>query len=391
MIAYLDLPSGISGDIFLGCLVDCGWPIERLRAVVELLKLPADEWSVEAREVKKKSVRAKLVDVHAKEGHVHRHLKHVREIIHSADLPDAVKTRAIAVFTKLAEAEAKVHGTTIEKVHFHEVGAVDAIIDIVGAAAGIHELGIEKIYASPVPLSGGWGTMAHGQMPLPAPATLELLAAAKAPTRPGPGPGEWVTPTGAAILAEYATFEQPEMRITKVGLGAGQKDCDWPNLARMWLGEPVARGAGTLVQLETNIDDMNPQLYAGVTEKLFAAGAKDVWLTPVQMKKNRPGIVISVLASASDEAELARVILRETTTFGVRIHPVQHRHEARRETRTIPTRFGNVRGKVKFINDQAVAMMPEYEDCRALAEQKNAPLREVWESAVAACQAALKL
>jgi uncharacterized protein (TIGR00299 family) protein len=379
MIAYLDLPSGLSGDMFLGCLVDAGWPLERLRAVISEMKLPAEEWSIEARDVKKVGIRATLVDVRAKEGHAHRHLKHIREIINAGSISQDVKNKALAVFTRLANAEAKVHGTTAEKIHFHEVGAVDAIIDIVGACAGIADLGIEKIYASAVPLSGGWGNMAHGQMPLPAPATLELLAAASVPTVPGPGPGEWVTPTGAAILGEFATFEQPAMTLTKVGIGAGQRDAAWPNIARMWLGQP--KSAGSMVQLETNIDDMNPQLYAGVSEKLFAAGARDVWLTPVQMKKNRPGVVLSVLAPAAEEAKLVALILRETTTFGVRVHRIDHRHEVRREFRDIQTVHGTVRAKLKFLSDEPVAVMPEYEDCRKLADAKGIPLREVIEAA----------
>ncbi len=373
--------------MFLGCLVDCGWPIERLRETVERLKLPAEEWSVDARDVKKSSIRAKFVDVRAKEGHVHRHLKHVVEIIEAADLADRVKQRAIAIFTRLADAEAKVHGTTREKIHFHEVGAVDAIIDIVGAAAGIHDLGIEKIYASPVPLGEGFGHMAHGQIPLPAPATLELLAAVNAPTRPGPGPGEWITPTGAAILAETATFEQPAMTLSKIGMGAGSKDCAWPNIARMWLGELQHRGM--MVQLETNIDDMNPQLYASVTEKLFAAGAKDVWITPVQMKKGRPGVVLSALAPAAAEPALAQVFLRETTTLGVRVHAIQHRHEARREFRTIETSLGPVRAKIKWIGSEVAGVMPEFEDCRKIAESRQMPLRMVWDTAAADIQRAV--
>ena len=381
MIAYLDLPSGLSGDMFLGCLIDAGWPIDRLRGVIANMRLPAEEWSIEVRDVKKVGIRATLVDVRAKEGHAHRHLKHIREIIEKGEAPDHVKQKALAVFTRLANAEAKVHGTTAEKIHFHEVGAVDAIIDIVGACAGIFDLGIEKIYASPVPLSGGWGHMAHGQMPLPAPATLELLAAAGAPTVPGPGPGEWVTPTGAAILAEFATFEQPAMSLSKVGIGAGQRDTAWPNIARMWLGQP--KSAGSMVQLETNIDDMNPQIYGSVSEKLFAAGARDVWLTPVQMKKNRPGIVLSVLAPASEEAKLVQLILRETTTFGVRVHRIDHRHEVRREFRDMQTPHGAVRAKIKYLGDEPVAVMPEYEDCRKLAEQTGQPLRVIHEIAAA--------
>ncbi len=223
MIGYLDIPSGISGDMFLGCLVDVGWPIESLRRVVESLKLDACEWSVAARSVMKGSMRATLMEVHAAEGHVHRHLSDIREMIERSDLSDAIKSRSIAVFRRLASAEAKVHGSTPEEIHFHEVGAVDAIIDIVGSAAGLAELGIDKLYASSVPLGPGWAQTQHGQIPLPAPATLELLAAAGALTRPAPGAGEWVTPTGAALLAEFATFQQPAMNLQKIGVGAGRK------------------------------------------------------------------------------------------------------------------------------------------------------------------------
>src|SRR2546421_3344373 len=230
MIAYLDLPSGISGDMFLGCLIDAGWPIESLRAAVARLNLPAEEWSIEVQHLKKSSIAATAVQVNVSEGHHHRHLSDIRKIIEGSSLPAVVKQRAVAIFTRLAHAEAKVHGTSIEKIHFHEVGAVDAIIDIVGAAAGLHELGIEKVYASALPLGSGWANMAHGQIPLPAPATLEILAAAHAPTRPAPGPGELVTPTGAAIVAEIASFNQPAMKLMKIGMGAGKRECAWPNI-----------------------------------------------------------------------------------------------------------------------------------------------------------------
>jgi uncharacterized protein (TIGR00299 family) protein len=387
MIAYLDLPSGLSGDMFLGCLVDCGWSIDELRATVRRLNLPADEWSIDVQDVHKSSIRATLVDLRAAEGHHHRHLSDIRKIIEAADLPSAVQQRAIAIFTRLADAEAKVHGTTRDKIHFHEVGAVDAIIDIVGAVAGVHALGITKIYASPVPLGAGWAKMAHGQIPLPAPATLEILAAVNAPTGPAPGPGELLTPTGAAILAELATFGQPAMSLSRIGMGAGRRDLPWPNIARMWLGE--LQSSGAFVQLDTNIDDMNPQLYPAVTEQLFAAGAKDVWFTPVSMKKGRPGVVLSALGSAADEAKLTDVILRETTTLGVRVHPIQHRHEARRELRDVATPFGTIRTKIKWLGEEAVAATPEFEDCRAAAERCNASVKSVVDAANAASQALL--
>jgi len=382
MIAYLDLPSGLSGDMFLGCLVDSGWPIERLRAMISFLKLPDNKWSIEARSVQKGALRATLVDVKVKEETTHRNLSDIRAIIDSADLPQAVQQRAIAIFTRLAHAESKVHGIPLEKVHFHEVGALDSIIDIVGASAGIHEIGIERLYSSAIPLGHGWANMEHGRIPLPAPATLEILSAVNAPTCPAPGPGELITPTGAAILSELATFTQPEMTVSKIGTGSGQRDFTWPNVARMWLGEPVARG--TMVQLETNIDDMNPQLYPAVIDKLLASGARDVWLTPVHMKKGRPGVVVSVLAPVDAEAALAQVLLRETTTLGVRVSRVHHRHEAGREMQTVQTAFGSIRVKVKRLNQQPISAIPEYEDCVTTAQQANVSVRIVHEAATAA-------
>jgi uncharacterized protein (DUF111 family) len=217
-------------------------------------------------------------------------------------------------------------------------------------------------------------------IPLPAPATLEILANAKAPTRPAPGPGELVTPTGAAILAELATFTQPQMTLQRIALGAGQKDFAWPNIARLWLGED--RHGGPLVQLETNIDDMNPQFYTPVTEKLFSLGALDVWLTPTQMKKGRPATMLSVLAPAQAETVLAETILRETTTLGLRVHAVT-RHEARREMRSVVTEWGEVRVKLKYLagSDEPVNAVPEYEDCAALAREHNVPVQRVHDEA----------
>ncbi len=388
MIAYLDLASGLSGDMLLGCLVDCGWSIERLRRTIESLCVPAGEWAVQVQTVLKGSLRATRVDVLVDEGRQQRRLGDVIAIIRGAELPALVRQRAIAVFTRLASAEARVHGTTADEVHFHEVGAVDAIIDIVGSLQGLHELGIEKLFASPVPLGQGWSQSAHGRLPLPAPATLELVSAAKMPTRPAPGPGELLTPTAAAMLAELAAFEQPEFKLSRIGVGAGERDFDWPNIARMWLGDAVGRD-GPLVHLETNIDDMNPQIYAAVSETLLAAGALDVWLTPVQMKKGRPGVVLAVLASAHDEGTISEIMLRQTTTLGVRVHRISRRYEARRELRTVTTSFGELRIKVKWVGDQAVGAFPEYEDCRAAADRSGVPLLSVHEAAIAAGQCVL--
>ncbi|HSN77340.1 MAG TPA: nickel pincer cofactor biosynthesis protein LarC [Anaerolineae bacterium] len=378
MIAYLDLPAGLSGDMFLGCLVDAGWSIEALRATLDALGLPAGSWDVRAEQVRRGPLRATLVHVDVAETTQHRHLSDIRAIIERSSLAPSVQAHAIATFARLAMAEAHVHGEPVEQVHFHEVGALDSIVDIVGAAAGLHSLGIEQLYASGAPLGSGWVQSAHGQIPLPAPATLELLTAAQAPTRPAPGPGELVTPTGAALLAQFARFEQPEMRLARIGIGAGQRDPAWPNVARLMVGEPLA--AGPMVEIATNIDDMNPELYGAVTQRLFAAGARDVWLTPVQMKKGRPGIVLSLIAPAALESTLSDLLLRETTTLGVRVHAIR-RHEAGREQRTVDTRYGPVQVKLKLIDGAVWGVMPEYDDCLRVAEVAGIPVRLVYDEA----------
>lgn len=387
MIAYLDLPSGLSGDMMLGCLVDCGFDPAQIRQTIEALRIPNEKWAVQVAQVMKGALRATRVDVLAEEGKSQRRLGDIVAMLEASSLPPSVRDRATRVFTRLAKAEAKVHGTTADRIHFHEVGAMDAIIDIVASIAGLHALKIDTLYASAVPLGHGWIDSSHGRLPLPAPATLELLAAARAPTVPAPGPGELLTPTGAALLAELATFEMPQMTLSRVGLGAGQRECPWPNVARMWLGE--AGGDGAMCQLETNIDDMNPQLYCDVSEKLFAAGARDVWLTPVQMKKGRPGVVLSVIAGARDEAALAGIILRHTTSLGVRVKALTHRHTARREIRQIATRFGEIHVKVKWLNDEPIDAVPEYDDCKLLADRAGASILSVQRATIVVAQALL--
>ncbi|MBI3959210.1 MAG: nickel pincer cofactor biosynthesis protein LarC [Chloroflexi bacterium] len=404
VLAYLDTPSGISGDILLGCLLDAGWPLERLQAVVAALHLPAGSWRVEAETVMRGPLRATLAQVEVVEGDAHRHLSDVAAIIRAGALPPVVQERAIAVFTRLAEAEARVHNTTPEAIHFHEVGALDAIVDIVGVCAGLYELGIERLHASPLPLGHGWAQTMHGRIPLPAPATLELLATAGAPTVPAPGPGELVTPTGAALLAELADFSQPRMTLRRIGYGAGRKEFAWPNVARLWLGEetkddprrntkkreenpwqsiPSVSFSPDLVVIETNIDDMNPELYEPVRERLLEAGALDVWTTAIGMKKGRPGTLLSVLAAGEKEAELAHLILRETTTLGVRVYPVQ-RHTAEREFHTVETVYGPVQVKVKLLDGEWLGAKPEYDDCKGLADAAGVPVRTVYEAALVA-------
>jgi uncharacterized protein (TIGR00299 family) protein len=388
MIAYLDMPSGISGDMFLGCLVDAGWPVEELRSTIEQLRLPQGSWRIEQERVMRGPLAATLLVVEAAEGEQHRHLHHIAEILDRADLPRRVKDRSLAVFQRLAAAEAGVHGSSIEEVHFHEVGALDAIVDVVGVCAGLEALDVHQLYASSAPLGEGWTKSAHGRIPLPAPATLAILAGVNAPTRPAPGPGELVTPTGAALVAELAEFRQPRMRLQRIGLGAGRKQFDWPNVARLWLGEREAAGVGgavaeEMVLLETNIDDMNPELYAAVSRALFAEGARDVWLAAVQMKKDRPAVQLSVLAMAADEGKLVTALLRETTTLGVRVVPIK-RYAAERSMARVSTPFGEVQVKLKHVDGQVVGAKPEHDDCVRLAEAQGVAVRAVYEAAAAA-------
>lgn len=407
--AYLDLPSGLSGDMFLSCLVDAGWCIDELRAAIARLNLADGSISIESQSVMRGPLRATLVSVKTQEDQHRRNLDDIRKIVESSSLPRAVKERTIAVFTRLAHAEAGVHGTSADQVHFHEVGALDSIADIVGVCAGLDAMHIERLYASPVPLAGGWVGSAHGSLPLPAPATLALLSSVHAPVRPAPAaqsagaqvevspdfavhtsetahvpvisspaPVELVTPTAAALLAELATFEQPPMRLLRVGIGAGQRIFAWPNIARLWLGE--TEPAGAMVQIDTNIDDMNPQFYSSVAERLFSAGAVDVWTTPIQMKKGRPAITLSVLCPATHESVIAELLVRETTTLGLRVHPVT-RHEAGRISVTVTTPYGDVRMKLKLYGGQIIGANPEYDDCKKLADERNLPVRVVYESA----------
>lgn len=380
MIGYVDAASGASGDMLLSALVDCGWDIANLQNVVERLRLP-EQCQVTAERVMRGPIAATHVEVHTPHSHQHRHLRHIRDIIAAADLSDNVKQRAVGVFARLATAEARVHNTTPEKIHFHEVGALDAIIDIVGVCAGMEALGVESLTASALPLGSGWTMSEHGQIPIPAPATLELLASASAPTRPSPGPGELLTPTGAALLCELASFREPSLTLRRVGTGAGGRNTPWPNILRLILGDAAAPGG--IVELTTNIDNMNPEWYAPVMEEALAQGALDVWFTPIQMKKNRPATQLSILAPAPLEAPLANLLLRQTTTLGVRVHGVS-RHEAPRQTLTVNTGFGPVRMKVKAVPGAAAVATPEFEDCRALAAEKKVSVKQVHDAAVAA-------
>ena len=300
-IAYADCFSGISGDMFLASLLDSGLPLETLQAGIDQLNLP-EKVELRLAETHKGALRAADLEVIVPESHHHRHQSDIVDILTNSRLSDKVKGSTTKIFTLLAEAEAHVHGEPVEAIHFHEVGALDSIVDVTGAAIGLEALGIEHLYASPLPYGTGMIDSSHGQLPLPAPATLEVLRSAHAPLTPSPAQAELVTPTGAAILSALATFERPAMTITALGVGAGKHDFPWPNVMRLIVGEVPQNEPSEMVQIETNIDDMNPQFYGYVMEKLFAAGAKDVYLTPIQMKKNRPGTLLGIIANRQDEA-----------------------------------------------------------------------------------------
>lgn len=389
-IAYLDCFSGVSGDMLLGALLDAGLPLEELRA--ELSRLPLGGYTLHSRRVRRAGIAATQALVEAAEGEPPRTLPEILRIIDSSSLPAADRQRGAEVFRRLAEAEAKVHGEGVESVHLHEVGAVDAIVDVMGTIAGLRLLRVEGVYASPLPLAGGEAPGRHGVLPLPAPAVLELLAAAGAPVRPAAGehPVELVTPTGAAIVAALARFQRPEMALERVGYGAGARDLPGrPNVLRLWLGEAISAGPRTMLLMETNIDDMTGEMLAHVQARLLEAGAADAWLVPVQMKKGRPGVVLSVLCSEEQEEELVRLILRETSTLGVRVRPVR-RWEAEREVLEFQSSLGPAVAKVKELPGEPPRVSPEYEACRRLAEARGLPLAQVYRIVQAEGEAELR-
>jgi len=392
-ILYLSCFSGISGNMLVGALLDAGLSEETLREMVAALPVSGYELKVE--KVIKKGLAATHFDVvlDSAERQPHRHLADIAKIIEAADLGDPVKERSIAVFTKLAEAEAKVHGTTPDKIHFHEVGGVDAIIDIVGTVFGLETLGIKKVFAGNLRTGFGFVECAHGTLPVPAPATVELLHGI--PYSHGDIEKELLTPTGAALLTTLCDGfgDRPEGFITETAAyGAGGWDLEIPNVLRAQIGNVDAvsspryrnmkkRGEDTasteqLLVLETNIDDCNPQVFEYVVERLFKAGALDVWQTPILMKKSRSAVKLSVLSPISLKNEIETIIFEETTTIGIRRYPVQRTAAERREE-TVETSWGFVRVKISSINGTVCSITPEYDDCRKLAEKSGAPLKEI--------------
>ncbi len=375
-ILYLDLFSGAAGDMLLGALVDLGLPLEALRA--ELGKMDLSGYELEAERQVRGGVSGTRLRVRDLAGaYPARHLPDVRCLLEGSALIPTVRARSLAVLERLARAEARVHNVPIEEVHFHEIGAVDTLVDVVGFIVGLEHLGVERVYASPVPLGSGFIKTEHGLLPVPAPATAALLAEVGAPTRPHPAQTEILTPTAAALLAELATFRQPPMRVWAVGYGFGEKEFPWPNAVRAWLGDAEETLAQeTVYLLECNLDNATGEILGYAMERLFAAGALDVWFTPVQMKKNRPGVVLSALARPEQVDGLAAVILRETPTLGVRRRPVE-RVVAERRQGSVETEWGTVRVKEKWLDGRKVATSPEYEDCARIARERGIPLQDV--------------
>ena len=379
-IAYLDCLSGISGDMTLAALVDAGVDLGAIQSGIDSLGIAGCR--LVAQEVSKKGFRALQVTVQHEPEHAHRHLHHIVELIDGSRLSEPQKELARRIFHRLAEAEAKVHGTTIEKVHFHEVGAVDSIADIVGAAIGWDLLAVDRIVASPVPTGRGTITIAHGRVSVPAPATGELLTGI--PLAESSVEAELTTPTGAAILATLADAfgPLPAMRVERIGYGAGQRDLEeQPNLLRLFVGEASdALDSDQVWVLETNLDDVAGELVGHCAAKLLEAGALDVYTSAIQMKKGRPGVKLSVLAEAAAIGRLEHVIFRETTTLGIRRWPAA-RHKLRRRPHQVETPWGAVEGKLGWLPGDPPSFSPEYESCRRVAEEHHVPLREVYEAA----------
>lgn len=378
-LAYFDCFSGVSGDMTLGALVDAGAELAAIEA--ELRKLPVKGWSLSAEKVKRGALAATFVKVTTQETHHHRGLTKILDTIAAAGLAPRAAERASAIFRRLGEAEARIHNTTVEQVHFHEVGALDAIVDIVGAAVGFELLGIEEFACSAVNVGGGRAQTAHGTLPVPAPASIEMLRGK--PVYSSGVEKELTTPTGAAIVSTLATRfgALPAMTASAMGYGAGSWELkEQANVLRLLIGEsatqPARPGEQVVTVLETNLDDMNPQIYGYLAEQAFAAGALDVYATPVQMKKGRPGVLLTLLCEPAAAERLVDLLFRETTTLGVRSYEARRRVLVR-ETVTVETSLGSVRMKLARLNGSVLNAAPEYEDCRRIAAERSVPLKQV--------------
>jgi pyridinium-3,5-bisthiocarboxylic acid mononucleotide nickel chelatase len=377
-ILYYDCFSGISGDMNLGAMIDLG--IEENYLVEELNKLNLSNWKLDVVKDQRHGIKGTKVTVkQTRHEHAHRHLSDVEKIINSSSLNENVKELSKKIFMKVAVAEAFVHGIPIEKVHFHEVGAIDSIIDIVGAAICYNALNVDEVHVSLVELGGGMVRCDHGKLPVPAPATAEIMKGI--PSKRGGVDFEATTPTGAAILSALGkVFNSNQgLKILKTAYGVGQKDHpDVPNLLRVFLAEPEERSekGHEALQIECNIDDMNPEFYEYVSERLFAAGASDVFLTNILMKKGRPGIILNVILEKENEDIIKEILFSETTTLGLRTFPFI-KNTLTRTFEVFRTSLGDITVKRSFLKEKEVSFKPEYEECRKIAAKLGIPVKEV--------------
>ena len=372
-ILYLDCQAGISGDMTVGALLDLGVPLEHLQSELAKLGLPAGSYQLSTAQVERGHVAALKFEVAVHDHHTHRHYAGIDTMIAASSLTEPVREAARTIFRRLAEAESKVHGVPVDEVHFHEVGAIDSIVDIVATSICLDYLKVERVHISALPLGSGFVETAHGRLPVPAPATAELLQGLL--THGRCGEGERVTPTGAAIVAAMAGSSGvcPEMLIERIGSGAGSRDfSDCPNVLRAFLGtERLEEGSDEVVEASCNLDDVTPEIIGYVQELLLESGALDVWLVPVQMKKGRPGVILSLLCHTPDLGRLTALLMSETGALGVR-HRTLRRTVQSRRIEECPTPFGPVRFKVSEFGRK-----PEYEDCRRIARERGIPCRDV--------------
>ncbi|MDB9315307.1 nickel pincer cofactor biosynthesis protein LarC [Spirulina sp. CS-785/01] len=386
-IVYLDCPTGIAGDMCLGALVDVGVPLDYLRQHLDPLGL-AHEYTLEAEPVKRGGQLATKVHVHlAEASHTHRHLPDIQNIIKNAQLPPRVTTWSLQIFERLAIAESAVHGLSPETVHFHEVGAIDAIVDIVGTCLGLDWLEIDELYCSALPKGGGTVKSAHGVLSVPVPAVLKLWEQRQVPVYSNGIEKELVTPTGAAITTTLVKQfgPMPDLQVQKIGLGAGTKELSLPNALRLWVGETTVSSRQTemITVLETQIDDMSPQGIAYTCEQLLEAGALDVFTQPVTMKKSRTGLLLTVICFPELASTCESLLFRETTTLGIRFR-TQPRHLLHRELHTVMTPYGQVRVKIARQGDNIMNVHPEYEDCAKLAQESGQPWQMIHQLALEA-------
>ncbi len=379
--AYFDCYSGISGDMILGALVDLGVDPGKIRKALKTLDLKG--YKLKTSRVQRGLIAGTKVQVSLTKSSHHpaRKYSDIKKLIADSDLSSTAKKNSLEIFKRIAQVEAAIHDTTMEKIHFHEIGAVDSIVDIVGGVVAIESLKLDKIYASPLNVGEGFVQCAHGCLPVPAPATLKLLQGI--PVFSNGIKKELTTPTGAAMIGFYADKfgSLPAMKIVGDGYGAGDHIiAEMPNMLRVVLGEISAESDEELVLIETNIDDMNPEFYEGTMESLFKAGALDVYLTPIIMKKSRPANKISVLSSETDRQAMTEILLHETSSFGVRYFRIG-RTVLEREMKTVNISWGSVRIKIGKFNGKVIQISPEYEDCKKIAYKEKVPVKQVYEEA----------